>query len=156
MPRKGGAMTRQEKKFSAAYADSGSARAAAVLAGWSPTSGASAKALSRPEVQDEVRRVQVARLNNTLLPLAVGALERLLTDKATPAGAVVQAAKLVMDKTGVGADLDPGDKAPHEMTGDELSRALERLRREAAERAKPIIDGQAVDVTEHAESGVFD
>ncbi len=156
MPKKDGRLTPQEKRFAEAYAITGDMRTAAGRAGYRVDCGSGSKALQRPEVQDEIRRIQVARLNNTLLPLAVGALERLLTDAKTPAGAVVQAAKLVLDKTGVGVDLDGAEKAPHEMTGEELSQALARLRREAAERAKPIIDGQAVDVTGHAESGVFD
>lgn len=150
MPRKNGHLTTQETKFAAVFADTGNAQHAGREAGFSRPDAHSYTVLKRPAVQGEIARIQMERLNNTLLPLAVGAIERLLTDKRTPAGAVVQAAKLVMDRT-LGSD-DNSRKDPHEMTGDELTKQLDRLREEATKR------GKIIDVTPEsaAQSGVFD
>lgn len=139
MPVKGGTTTPQERKFIERYALHGDAQKASIESGYRQAS-TGYKVLQRPAVNAEIVKAQQERLNNHLLPLAINALERLLTDKKTPAGAVVQASKLVLDKT-LGGD-NPEGKAPHEMTGDELQRALDRLRQEAAARAKPVIDAQ--------------
>lgn len=141
------------------YAATGHAQYAATQAGYARPSAAASQALARPAIQAAIREEQAARLNNELLPLAVRAIERLLLDPKTPAGATVQAAKLVMDRT-LGDTGAAGGKEPHEMTGEELARALDRLRREAADRAKPMIEGEAVqvepDASEVAAPGVFD
>jgi hypothetical protein len=142
MPKKGGTITPQERQFIDSYAKSGNVLESAKNAGYTQPS-AGYRALNRPGVNAEIVRAQTERLNNHLLPLAINALERLLIDKRTPAGAVVQAAKLVMDRT-IGSESGESGKAPHEMTGDELARQLERLRQEAAIRSKPVIDAQNV------------
>jgi hypothetical protein len=159
MPTKRGTLTPQERKLAAVYAGTGDGTYAATKAGYAHPTVAASKALARPAVQAAIREEQTAKLNNELLPLAVRAIERLLLDPRTPAGATVQAAKLVMDRT-LGDTGAAGGKEPHEMTGEELARALDRLRQEAAERAKPVIEGVAVQVEpgapDVAASGVFD
>lgn len=138
MPKKDGKATHQERAFIAAYVDIGDARAAADRVGYAH-SRAGYAVLARPEVQEAVRVAQAARLAQDILPKAVAAIERVLTDPKMPAGAVVQAAKLVLDRC-LGDGKDGQNKAVHEMTGDELSRAIDHLRREAAARAAPVID----------------
>jgi phage terminase small subunit len=137
MPNKRGVQTPQERKFIATLSESGDPHGAAKAAGYAYPAQSAHHLMQRPAIQAEMVRVQLERLANKLLPLAVNAIERLLTDARTPAGAVVQAAKLVMDRTLGESD---GGKAPHEMNGDELARALDSLRREAADRARPVID----------------
>lgn len=159
MPKKGGKATPQERRFVKEYAATGHAQFAAAQAGYARPSAAASQALARPAIQAAIREEQTARLNNELLPLAVRAIERLLLDPKTPAGATVQAAKLVMDRT-LGDTSAAGGKEPHEMTGEELARALDRLRQEASERSKPVIEVVAVQVEpgapDVAASGVFD
>lgn len=105
------------------------------------------KALQTPHVQAEIARIQTERLFNEVLPLAVQVHIDLLTNPATPAGARVQAVKLAYDRT-LGGDATSATKEPHEMTADELARAIDdaKLRAAAlesvkADRARPIIEG---------------
>lgn len=136
MPLKNGKLNMQERKFAATYAETGNAVYAAEKAGYSSPRQSASQKLASPIIQAEVRARQLARLNNELLPLALDNLEAILrNDKASERGKIM-AAKIVLDKAG-GADATNG-KEPHEMTGDELQAAIERLRREASERAKPV------------------
>ena len=131
------------RTFIKEYAVTGNGTYAATRAGYAQPAARAADALKRPEIVEAVRREQITRLNNELLPLAVQAVERLLLDAKTPAGAVVQAAKLVFDRT-LGAQDGGQRKDPSEMTGEELQQAIEQLRREAAERARPILEAEPV------------
>lgn len=146
MPKKGGRMTRPERVFAGAYAASGDKALAARQAGLSTTSGAAHKALQRPAVQAEIARIQMERLFSEVLPLAVQVHLDILNDPRTPAGARVQAVKLAYDRT-LGSDEAGKGKDPHEMTPDELAKALAdaKLRAAAlehakAERARPVVE----------------
>lgn len=140
MPLKNGKMRPQERKFVETYAVTGDGTYAAKQAGYgSPTVRASQK-LAQPSVQLEVRRAQLARLNNELLPLSLNLLQQVLTDDKETTRNRLTAAKIVVDRT-IGQGGEAGeDKEPHEMTPAELQARIDRLRREQAERATPIID----------------
>ncbi len=144
MPRFNGHLTASEKVVAAAYAETGSQQFAAHRAGIQQP-GAS-KALQRPAVQAEILRIQHERLTNDLLPLAVKAVEDILRSDKAPAGARIQAAKLVFDRT-LGAQDALGGKEPHEMTGSELADAIAKLEAMAASKARPIEDAAVVDDT---------
>lgn len=150
MPRKNGHLTNQERAIAAAYADTGSQGFAARQAGVQQP--AASKALQRPAVQAEILRVQQERLTNDLLPLAVRCVEEILTNVKAPAGARIQAAKLVFDRT-LGVQGALGDKEPHEMSGSELADAIAKLEAMAADRAKPI-EAEVLDDAPGA--GIFD
>lgn len=147
MPRKNGNLTRQERAVAEAFAESGSQYVTALAAGVSQ-SGAS-RALQRPAVQAEIIRLQTERLTNDLLPLAVNAVSEILTNAKAPAGARIQAAKLVFDRT-LGAQAGLGDKEPHEMSGSELADAIAKLEAMAAARAKPV-EAEVIE-----DKGIFD
>ncbi len=142
MPRKNGRLTNPERAIAAAYADTGSQAFAARAAGVQQP--AASRALQRPAVQAEIMRVQQERLTNDLLPLAVRCVEEILTNAKAPAGARIQAAKLVFDRT-LGAQDALGGKEPHEMTGSELADAIAKLEAMAASKARPIEDATVVD-----------
>jgi hypothetical protein len=102
------------------------------------------RSLQRPAVQAEIVRIQTERLFNDLLPAALTCLGSIIANDKAPAGARVQAAKVVIDRT-LGRDDAFGGKEPHEMTGEELSEALakataqiEALEARAAAKARPI------------------
>ena len=104
-------------------------------------------AIQTPHVQAEIARIQTERLFNEVLPLAIQVHIDVLTNPATPAGARVAAVKLAYDRT-LGGDATGASKEPHEMTAEELARAIDdaRLRAAAlesvkADRAKPVIEG---------------
>lgn len=153
MPDKAGRMTHQEKTFIDRYSRTGDADYAAQAAEYAQPGRDAGRALSRPAVQDAIRREQIARLNNELLPLAIATLIDVMTSpKATERGKLTATA-LVLKHT-VGAAVDPTEgKEPHEMSAHELQQRIEALRREAADRAKPV----TIEAEPGApDSGVFD
>lgn len=114
-------------------------------------------ALQRPAVQEEIRRAQVERLFQEALPLAVKTLCDIMADERQPAGARVQASKIALDRT-LGDPNQAQSKQPHEMTPEELAKAISEaklaaaaLEHVAADRAKPIIEHDATPAP-----GIFD
>lgn len=146
MPLKSGNLTPQERVFSAAFASTEDKNYAGFAAGYSNPEVAAHKALARPRVLQEIARIQTERLHSELLPAAVEALHRILTNAKAPAGAQVQAAKLVFDRTLGAQDLE--GKQPHEMTGEELARALDILRKQAETQARPVIDAEFSEIAQ--------
>lgn len=139
MPIKSGKVTPRERIFAEHYAMTNDKHYAASQAGYAvPRSGAS-QALARPEVQESVRRIQIAELNNNLLPAAIKLLGEVLANPTENTRNRITAAKIVMDRT-LG-DKDAGErKALHEMSAEEIQAELTRLRAEAADRARPVIE----------------
>lgn len=135
-----------------AYAMTQDKRFAAHAAGVSDRSNAVGKALARPAVQAEIARVQQERLFSEALPAAVQCLISIATDPKAAAGARVQASKVILDRT-LGIDEAMKGKEPHEMTPDELAKAIEQLQRLASDKARPIVELEAID--EGAAGDVF-
>jgi phage terminase small subunit len=97
---------------------------------------------NNPALMETVRRAQLARLNNDLLPAALNLIEKVILDDKETTRNRLTAAKIVVDRT-IGMTQDGAEtKEPHEMTAAELQERIERLRREQSERAKPIIDAE--------------
>lgn len=96
-------------------------------------------------MQAEIARQTQKMLFEDILPLAISAHRRILTDPRAPAGAVVQAVKLAYDRT-LGAEDAGQSKEPSEMTGEELAQSIATLERIAAARAKPVNDEPEPDV----------
>lgn len=143
MPKKTGTMTPQERIFAQEYAAIGDAQRAAVAAGYQAPKASGYKALARPAVASEIVRLQTERLTNEVLPLAVDVHIRLLKDPRTPGGVLVQAVKVAYERA-LGTGAAEG-KEPHEMTADEIATALQALKREASNRAKPVIEPSVLD-----------
>jgi len=139
MPIKGGRLTKAEVAFSKAYAGTGHKTFAATVAGYAMPAASADQVLARPAVQESIKRQQLARLNNTLLPLALDTIEGILSNAKATDSNKLTAAGLVM-KYSVGAMGEGEAKEPHEMSADELQAQIARLRNEAAERAKPVLD----------------
>lgn len=143
MPKKGGVMTPKERAFVKDYVANGDAQEAAKSAGYSQPRSQGYQALARPAIAGEVARLQMERLTNEILPLAVDVHCRLLKDPKTPGGVLVQAVKLAYERA-LGTGAMEG-KEPHEMTADEIATALQALKREASNRAKPVIEASVLD-----------
>lgn len=148
-------MTYAEKRISEVMAGTGDKKYAAFVAGVSPTSGAVEKAVARPAVQAEIARQQVERLFSDALPAAVQCLISIAGDVKAPAGARVQASKVILDRT-LGLDEALKGKEPHEMTPEELAKAIDALERVAAERARQVTPSTIDDAPAAPETGVFD
>lgn len=142
-------MTQREKSFAAVYATTGDSRYSAEKAGYSSPAQRGSGALQKPAIQAEIARVQRERLFSEALPAAVKCLIDIVTDSKAAAGARVQASKVILDRT-LGQDDNGEVKEPHEMTADELSRAITRLEQVAAERAKPVIQGESAPIAQPA------
>ena len=106
-------------------------------------------ALQRPAVQAEVVREQTRILFETALPLAVGRLVRILGDDRIRPSDHNQAIKIALAHT-LGGSGTANDKQPHEMTPDELAKALAEAKLKAAalesvqaDRARPIVELEA-------------
>ena len=137
VPLKNGRKTRQEKAFIMHYVNTTDGHYAAEKAGYGTPRSRSSELLARPAIQEEIARQQTARLFNDLLPLAVNCLQSIMVSERSPAGAKVQAAKIVLDRT-LGQDDAMRSKDPSEMTPDELQRAIADLRRAASDKAKEV------------------
>jgi hypothetical protein len=150
MPLKNGRLTPGERAISREMALTGSPTATAAKLKFSE--GGVRQALARPAVQAEIARQHNEMLFNDILPLAVAAHKRLLSDPRTPAGATVQAVKLAYDRT-LGSEEGAKTKEPHEMTPDELAQAIATLSRIASDRAKPVLELEPNE--DHAEPSIF-
>ena len=139
MPLRNGKLTAQERRFAQVYADTGAVGYAAEKAGYAFPEVSGSKALARPAVQESIKRQQLARLNNELLPLALDTLEGILRSPKSTDNNKNTAAGLVM-KYSVGQGEGSEAKEPHEMTAEEIQQQIERLRAAAADRARPVIE----------------
>ncbi len=156
MPIKGGKQTINERAFAQHYAMTGDRTYAATKAGYAEPSGAASRALQRPAVQAEIAKIQQERLFSEALPAAVQCLISIVQDAKAAAGARVQASKVILDRT-LGLDEALKGKEPHEMTPEELAKAIDALERVAAERARQVTSSSAIDDAPAApEKGVFD
>lgn len=142
MPLKNGKLTPQEKVVSAIMASTGSPGAVMGKTGMSQSMVS--QTLARPAVQAEIARQTNELLFRDILPLAISAHKRVLTDPRAPAGAVVQAVKLAYDRTlgsdEAGKQLDPAEMSPEQLVEAiaKAERSMAELERIAAGRAKVI------------------
>lgn len=142
MPAKGGKMTPQERVFAEKYAVTGDKTYSAAVAGYAHPRQRGVNVFAKPEIQAEIRKEQVMRLFKEALPAAVNCLVSIITDSKAPAGARVQASKVVFDRT-LGTQEGQEGKEPHEMTSEEIAKAIAQLEQVAFERAKPIENAQS-------------
>ncbi len=150
MPNQRGRFTEQEKRFVANMAVTGDRGAAARAAGYKSAASRDA-VMQRPAVQAAIRERELAILHNELLPLSNHVLREALTLPAVPWGAKMKAVDIVQKRV-FGEQEGGSGKTPAEMSPDELSAALDRLKRELSERSTIVLEHQA----EAPETGVFD
>ena len=141
MPDKKGRLSPAELAFASAYASTSDSGYSAKQAGYRSQAGGS-MALQRPAVQAEIARIQLARLYDEGLPIAVEAHIALIKSPATAAGAKVQAIKLLYDRT-IGAGEQAIQKELHEMTSAEIDATIDKLKRLASDKALPIVELEA-------------
>lgn len=150
MPSKTGKLTASETAVVQAFAETESVQFAR-MKGQYRSDQAVYQALQRPAVQAEIRKVQLERLHNDLLPAAVTVLRTALDlDHAgVPWGSRITAAKIVTDR--VFNDAQSGQrKDVADMTADELKDAMQDLQSRLANMAKPIVDATPAPTEEGA------
>lgn len=151
MPRKGERWTPQERIFVNNMAMTGDKTYAATRAGYKHPDVKGHAVMARPAIQAEVAKIQQEKLFNEVLPLAVKVHTEILMDPKAPAGARVQAVKLAYDRT-LGLSEAMGGKEAHEMTAEEIAKAIDELKRLAADKAKPVIEGELSTIDEEERS----
>jgi len=142
MPLKNGHMTPSERAFTQNYAKTGDQAYSAAQAGYGSPHMRGSQLLQKPAIQAEIARQQQEILFREALPAAVNCLISIVKDARAAAGARVQASKVILDRT-LGHDDATGGKEPHEMTPEELAKAIDNLERIAAEKARPIVEADA-------------
>lgn len=154
MPDKKGRFTDQEETFVKVVSETGNPRAAARAAKYKSPGAAFALA-ARPAIQAAIRDRELAIIHNELLPIANKTLRYALENGAVPWGAKMKAVEIVHKR--VFGDVDDGKgKTAAEMTPEELSATLDRLKSELADRARPaVIEAEAID-EKPQDPGVFD
>lgn len=146
MPDKKGRQTPQEAQWIEHMARTGDPVYAASKAGYAAPHVSASQLQRRPEVMADVR----SRMVRAATASGVAIIERLVTialaETSKAADAIAAAKVLLPMAMGQAAD----GKQPHEMTGEELQRAIDQLRREAGDRAKVIDAVEVVDVQQDA------
>jgi hypothetical protein len=114
---------------------------AAREAGYSDA-GASAYDLMRlPHIGAAIRLERERYISGELANVATGTLHAILTDKAAPASARVQAARTVLEMSGeIGRNKTSAeeDRPLSEMSADELAKLIDKWQEEKAAMATPI------------------
>lgn len=139
MPTKTGRRTDKEALFIGHLASTGDATFAAMKAGYSQPAIDGWKKSHNPAIAEATRKVQIARLNNDLLPKSLDLLERVITDDKEATRNRITAAQTVL-KYSLGARDGGEEKEAHEMTPAELQARIDTLRRTLADKARPVIE----------------
>lgn len=145
MPTKTGRRTDKEALFIGHLASTGDEKFAAMKAGYSNPQVQGWQKMHNPAIVEAVRKVQVARLNNDLLPKSLDLLERVILDDKEATRNRITAAQTVL-KYSLGARDGGEEKEAHEMTPAELQARIDTLRRTLADKARPVIEHEQGDV----------
>lgn len=160
MPLRSGAWTKGERIFAEEYARTGDRIYAAEKAGFRGAAQSASQLLQRPAI---VRRISELRREKlpVLVDKAYGHLEATLDDEKASIRDKNTAAKIVLTEARA-EDVDDEGKDLAEMTGQELNRAIAKaqaraaaLEHAAAERARPILEGELVEAEDETEDNVF-
>lgn len=135
-----GSMTAQQREFAKVFAGVANATTAAAVTGYSSPSKYGAQNLENPTILAEIRRIQLARLTNEALPLALNHIVRTLSDENAPIRDKTMVAKIVLDK--VTGENQASDKELHELTGAELQATIAKLHDVLKERQAVTIEHQ--------------
>jgi phage terminase small subunit len=139
MPLKSGRKTVQEAAFTGFMAMTGDPVYSAQRAGYAHPNARAHDNLQKPEIVAAVRKAQIVRLNNDLLPKALDLLERVILDDKEATRNRLTAAQVIV-KYSLGGKDDGESKEPHEMTPEELQARIDQLRRAQADKARPVIE----------------
>lgn len=140
MPTKTGRRTDKEALFIGHLASTGDATFAAMKAGYSAPAVDGWKKAHNPVIQEAVKKAQVARLNNELLPASLDVLAGILLGTTVASNRDKLTAAQIVMKYSLGGKDDGETKEPHEMTPEELQARIDTLRRAQADKARPVIE----------------
>ena len=150
-----GVATRQQRAFAEAYVSGGVASHAAAQAGYAHAETNASKIMAKPIVQQTIRQIQERRILNDLMPKALDLLERAIGDETWKPEVRIKAAAEVRQWYGQVTGNSGQDKAPEDMTPDELAARIATLRARQAQLADgaKVIDAVADPAMQ---GGIFD
>ena len=152
MPLKSGKLTPQERAFVGHMSRTNDATYAAEKAGYAHPVHAGSNIMRRDVVKNEVLKRQRERIETEGVTMAVDFTLMAIQEERFPPGVRLNAAKLMLDHAFRDATASD-DKQAHEMSPDELAKAIAdaklraaALEHVAADRAKPIIEHDKPDI----------
>ncbi|MBB4017594.1 phage terminase small subunit [Chelatococcus caeni] len=153
-------MTEKQRIFVERVGAGDTPQAAAKMAGYSSHQQEGWRNLQSPVVQIALRQEMQRRLA-VAAPLALKVLVDILESPKAQHRDKVAAAKTVLDRAGFIAPAatkptNSDDKPLHEASTAELRERAERLARELAERATPVLEGVSVPVSPTDDDQVID
>lgn len=125
MPLKNGKLTPQERKFSEVYSRTSDAQYSADKAAYAHPQTKGYQKLMVPAVQEDIRRRQVAMLNNELVPMALGLLRDFMADTKESSRIRLDSGKTVLAHAKLVATEETAMEL-HEMTQAQLERDIAR------------------------------
>lgn len=144
MPLKNGHLTAKERAFVAHYSATGDGPYSAFKAGYADSDRIGRRIIARPEVANAVRAEQARRLEKDALALAVDfIISTLQDDKAAPK-IRLEAAKVTLSYT-LGRNADAAEKAPEDMTAEEIAARLAELRAQQQRFLEGVPDAEIVE-----------
>lgn len=142
----------KRRTFIERYVATGDAQRAAAEAGYAQPRSAGYTVLASPAGAADVARLQLDRLTNEVLPLAVDTLIACMRATAAPWAAKNQAAKIGLEYSVGRSDNGGGGKEEHEMTAGELDARILELEARKINLARPI----EATILEPDQAGVFE
>lgn len=150
MPDKTGRLTPMEGVFAKHYGETGDATYAATKAGYSQPVVVGSQKRQDPRVLAASRAAARDRLRSEGAEVGVRVLIDIASDAKQPAGARVNAAVNLVKHSGISAE-GADTLEPHEMTPEQIAKAIGELERNAAAQAKAV-DAHRID---ELDTGVF-
>lgn len=155
MRRRGNAISSQEKAFAARYAATGDALYAAEKAGYASVSAQAHKLLQRPNVQGEVRRQQMQRIENEAVPAAVNLLIHVVNDVKEATRNRLTAAQIIL-KTAESMKEGASETPLQEKSAAELRAMLDVVETRLAELAVDVTPGEVEHESAQDAPNIFD
>lgn len=152
--RRPGALTDQETVFASVYGNTGDGTVSAIIAGYAKPAESFRRVAERAAVKETVRKIQERRVIEDLMPKALNLLERAIGDETWKPEVRIKAAAEVRQWVQQVTGVSGADKAPEDMTPDELAARIAMLRARQVQladgakviNAEPIEDGPDADV----------
>lgn len=150
----GSGLTSQQREFVRRFVrNGGQARAAAIESGYSAerVRQSVAELMATPKIRTEIKRESERYVASNLQTKALGTMERLLDDESTPHNVQFQAAKWVMETSGIGGSgnaqgaENPDEKPLDEWSINELQAFIDGGQQALADRRDQ--EARTIDVT---------
>lgn len=157
--RRPGELTAQEKTFVKHAAATGNLAYAGYKAGYVDPDKHAYRVMARPEVASAVKAEQAKIIERELLPKAVAVHQKILDDALSAKPQMspkihVDAVKLAYSYT-LGRNADAAEKAPEDMTAEEIAARLAELRAKQERFLQAIPEAEVIDDQPQDQGDIF-